>query len=629
MARTLLRIVGGLCLAASLAVPAQAGTPLRNRLADHPSPYLAMHGHDPVRWQTWGPAAWQAAQRENKLLFVSSGYFSCHWCHVMQRESYRDPKIAELLNRHFIPVKVDRELQPALDARLIDFVERTRGQAGWPLNVFITPEGYPLVGTVYLPRDRFAALLQDLARQWRENGAELASLAREAGEAMAPAPLSLPETVAPELGRRYARALRKQALTLADEMAGGFGEQSKFPSAPQLRVLLAEQARAPDARLAAFVRLTLDRMASQGLRDHLAGGFFRYAVDPQWQIPHFEKMLYDNALLAEVYLKAAEVFRMPAYRAVARETLDFILESFAVAGGGYAASLSAIDDAGVEGGYYLWSRESLERLLTPAELAVVRRHFGLEGAPELEAGYHLRIAEPLDAVARELHLSQQQARQLRDTARRKLLAARARRHLPRDDKIISGWNGLLLSALARAARLPDGQAYRAAGRRLEAFLVTRMWRGGRLIRAWAGGRPIGEAGIEDYAYVIRGLRDWQRFGDPATATTPLPALLEQAWQDFFGKDGWRLSRTSWLKFGQGEAVLADDVMPSPSALILEATLAGPDGPNRRLAWRLLAAGEEAVLASPFWHASHIDVVRRYGGSAQPPGANAASASTGG
>ena len=599
------------CLLLGVIGSAGADTTLRNRLADHPSSYLAMHGHDPVRWQVWGEEAWRAAQRENKLLLVSSGYFSCHWCHVMQRESYRDPRIAALLNRHFIPVKVDRELQPALDARLIDFVERTRGQAGWPLNVFITPDGHPLVGTVYLPPERFAGLLRDLAKQWQTRGEELVALARDASEAMASPPMELPESVPPDLGIRYARALRGQALSLADELSGGFGEQSKFPSVPQLQVLLAEVQREADGRLADFLRLSLDQMASQGLRDHLAGGFFRYTVDPQWQIPHFEKMLYDNALLAGLYLQAAKTFDMPRYRAVARETLDFVLQEFAVAGGGYAASLSAIDAQGVEGGYYLWPPEMLERLLTPAELGVARRHWGLEGAPELETGFHLRIAEPLESVARVLKLSPQAARELRDTARRKLLAARSRRSLPRDGKIIAGWNGLLLSALAEAARLPDGARYRVAGRRLRAFLVSRMIRDGRLIRALAGGRAAGAAGIEDYAYVIRGLADWRRLVDPAMDPAPQRRLLDRAWQDFFGDDGWRLSRQSWLKTGYGEPVLADGVMPSPSAWILDATLEGPAGaPLRERARRLLGAGEEGVLDSPFWYATHIEVVRR-------------------
>jgi len=596
------------CLIPLLAL---AASPRTNRLANHPSPYLAMHGQDPVHWQTWGPAAWDAARRENKLLFVSSGYYACHWCHVMQRESYRNPEIARLLNTYFIPVKVDRELQPALDARLIAFVERLQGQAGWPLNVFITPEGYPLVGTVYLPPDRFGELLRELARQWQETGEDMAALARAAGQAMAPGPLALPPAPSPGLGKRYAQGLREQTWQLADEMAGGFGEQSKFPSVPQLRVLLAEQERAPDARLRHFLQLTLERMASQGLRDHLGGGFFRYTVDPLWQTPHFEKMLYDNAQLASLYLQAATVLGSPAYAAVARETLDFVLRELAVDGGGYAASLSAVDAAGVEGGYYLWRPEELARRLTPDELAVVQRHWGVDGVPELEAGFHLRIVEPLETVARELEISPRLARQRLASARRKLLAVRAQRSLPRDDKVITAWNGLLLSALAQATRLPDAQAYREAGQRLHDFLQARLTRDGRLVRARAGGRIVGEAGIEDYAYVIDGLRDWYAANGTEDAGKRIRPLLEQAWTDFYGSDGWRLSRESWLKFGAGEPVLADGVMPSPSALLLSATLSQETGERAALARRLLGVGQEVVEEAPFWYATHIDTVRRF------------------
>ena len=599
------------CLGYLIPLLALAVTPRTNRLADHPSPYLAMHGQDPVHWQTWGPAAWAAARRENKLLFVSSGYYACHWCHVMQRESYRNPEIARLLNENFIPVKVDRELQPALDARLIAFVERLQGQAGWPLNVFITPEGYPLVGTVYLPPDRFGELLQELARQWRETGEEMAALARAAGQSMAPEPLALPAAPPTDLGNRYAQGLREQTWQLADEMAGGFGEQSKFPSVPQLRVLLEEQVRVPDERLQHFLQLTLERMASQGLRDHLGGGFFRYTVDPLWQTPHFEKMLYDNALLASLYLRAAAVLKEPAHVAVARETLDFVLRELAVDGGGYAASLSAIDGAGVEGGYYLWRPEELTRLLTPNELAVVRRLWGLEGVPGLEAGFHLRIVEPLESVAGDLDIPLAAARERLASARKKLLAARSARSQPRDDKVITAWNGLLLSALAQASRLPDSQAYREAGQRLHDFLLARLWQDGRLLRARAGGRTVGEASIKDYAYAVTGLSDWYAATGVADADRRIRPLLERAWEDFYGPDGWRLSRESWLKFGAGEPVLADDVMPSPSALLLAATLSLETGERAALARRLLAAGRDVVEEAPFWYATHIDTVRRF------------------
>ena len=272
------------------ASPAQ----LTNRLAGHPSPYLAMHGKDPVHWQDWGPEVLRLAQAENKLVFISSGYFACHWCHVMQRESYHDPAIAELLNRHFIAVKLDRELHPALDAHLIAFVERTQGNAGWPLNVFLTPAGNPLVGLTYAPPAKFRELLQRLAETWTKEAAALKDVARRAAAELGAQAAS--PAVSPDLGALRIQ-LSAQALQLGDELQGGFGRQSRFPMIPQLLALLELLEIQPDARLRSLLQLTLDQMAGQGLRDHLGGGFFRYTVDPGWQIPHYEKMLYTNAMM--------------------------------------------------------------------------------------------------------------------------------------------------------------------------------------------------------------------------------------------------------------------------------------------------------------------------------------------
>ena len=313
-----------------LALPVFAAR--NNQLANHPSPYLAMHGQDPVQWQEWGKAAQQAAVREDKLLFISSGYFSCHWCHVMQRESFSDPEIAAILNKHFIAVKVDRELNPALDAKLIDFVERTRGYAGWPLNVFITPDGYPLVGLVYMPQQGFKTMLLKLTTEWQQRKPELKELAAKATSELATPQVSESTTLAPKLGEEYTKYLLRHTFDLADELQGGFGQQNKFPMVPQLQVLLAEYQRNRLERLGDFLQTTLNHMASQGLNDQLAGGFYRYTVDPAWQIPHFEKMLYDNAQLANLYLNAASVFSNQRYQTVAFQTLDFMLHELATAG---------------------------------------------------------------------------------------------------------------------------------------------------------------------------------------------------------------------------------------------------------------------------------------------------------
>ena len=401
-----------------------------NQLANHPSPYLAMHGEDPVHWQDWGEAAQQAALQEDKLLFVSSGYFSCHWCHVMQRESFSDPAVAALLNKYFIAVKVDRELNPALDSKLIDFVERTQGYAGWPLNVFITPEGYPLVGVVYLPAADFKSLLQSLVTQWQQRKAELKQLATAATAELATPQISDAKVLPPDQAESYVKNLFTHTFALADELQGGFGQQNKFPSVPQLQVLLAEYQRNQMQRLGGFLQLTLDHMASQGLNDQLGGGFFRYTVDPAWQTPHFEKMLYDNAQLVSLYLQAAAVFPQMNYQAVAYRTLDFMLRELATPEGALAASLSAVDEQGVEGGYYLWHEADLSRLMTQPEMQVVKLVWGIKGTPALEAGHHLTQVMSLEQAAGQLHLPLATLQTNFASAQKKLLQARAQRRVP-------------------------------------------------------------------------------------------------------------------------------------------------------------------------------------------------------
>ena len=465
-----------------------------NQLANHPSPYLAMHGEDPVHWQDWGEAAQQAAIREDKLLFVSSGYFSCHWCHVMQRESFSDPEVAALLNKYFIAVKVDRELNPALDSKLIDFVEHTRGYAGWPLNVFITPEGYPLVGLVYLPPADFKSLLQNLATQWQQRKAELKQLAGAATEELVAPQISESEVLSQDSGEEYAKYLLAHTFTLADELQGGFGQQNKFPSVPQLQVLLAEYQRNQTERLGGFLQLTLDHMASQGLNDQLGGGFFRYTVDPAWQTPHFEKMLYDNAQLASLYLQAATVFPQRDYQAVAYRTLDFMLRELATPEGALAASLSAVDEQGVEGGYYLWHEADLSRLLTQTEMQVVKLVWGIKGAPALEAGHHLTQSMSLEQAAGQLKLPLTTLQTNFASAQKKLLQARAQRRLPIDNKKIAAWNGLALSALAQAVASPAGNRYQSAATRLRDYLVRVLWNGQQLQRVMTATGPVGQAG---------------------------------------------------------------------------------------------------------------------------------------
>ena len=603
------RIVAILFLLQAATVPVWAER--NNQLAGHPSPYLAMHGEDPVQWQDWGETAQQAAIREDKLLFISSGYFSCHWCHVMQRESFSNPEVAALLNKYFIPVKIDRELNPALDARLIDFVEHTRGYAGWPLNVFITPEGYPLVGLVYLPQADFISLLQNLTTQWQQRRAELKQLAVAATAELATPQVSDSMVLPQNLGENYVKYLLAHTFDLADELQGGFGLQNKFPSVPQLQVLLVEYQRDKTERLGVFLQLTLDNMASQGLNDQLGGGFFRYTVDPAWHIPHFEKMLYDNAQLASLYMQADTVFPQKDYQAVAYRTLDFMLRELATTEGALAASLSAVDDQGVEGGYYLWREADLTTLLTKPELQTIKLVWGIRGAPELEAGHHFIQAMSLEQAAAQMKLSLPDLKTNLASAQKKLLQARAQRRLPKDSKKIAAWNGLALSALAQAVASPSGDRYRSAAIQVRDYLVKVLWNGQQLQRVMTTTGPVGRPGLEDYAYVAKGLLDWAEVTGNEKDRLLALQITQQAWQRFYGKQGWQLSEAMWLQYGTGATLLPDGVMPAPSDILIATSLRlGGEALVQQVA-RALNVGDTEITLGPFWHATRIGVIRQY------------------
>jgi len=582
-----------------------------NQLKNHQSPYLDMHGNDPVQWQEWNEQTVKLAQKENKLLFVSSGYFSCHWCHVMQRESYSNPEIAQLLNEYFIPVKVDRELNPSLDSRLIDFVEKTRGYAGWPLNVFITPKGHPLVGVVYLPPTDFQGLLNSMLSEWQNRAAELEGVAAQASIELAGSEKITKKQITKNFTGTLKQNFLNQTFIQADEMQGGFGEQNKFPSVPQLDALLDIYQQNKNERLEKFLRLTLNIMASQGLRDQLGGGFYRYAVDPGWQIPHFEKMLYDNALLASLYLKAAKVFREKDYEQIGRETLDFILEEMSDNTGAFIASMSAIDDKNVEGGYYLWDREQLTKILNKDEMHVVNEIWQLQGPDDIEGGHHLAVSNSIDGIARQLNKPVTEIRNLFDSARNKMLGSRKLRSLPVDRKKVAAWNGLVLSALVAGARLDtESEKYHQAANRLQNYILGNFWAGKQLYRAVAN-KSFGNAGLEDAAYLAKGLLDWAIYTGSEKNYRPVKKLVEASWQWFYNDKGWQLNQQPLLKYKEYSSAILDEAMPSPSALLAESSLILANKLNdRKLKKKVnqhLKNVAQLINEQPFWYSTYIKV----------------------
>lgn len=586
-----------------------ADDPLRNRLSGHASPYLRMHGADPVAWQEWGRDVLARARREDKLIYVSVGYFACHWCHVMQRESYRDPAIAAYVNAHFVPVKVDRELDPALDAELIEFSERTGGRAGWPLNVFLTPDGHPLYALLYLPPEEFHASIGRLQELWRSDRQRLQELARrEAGPPPPPVgELKLDAAVA----ERWRVDFKDAALAFADPLRGGYGDTRKFPMAPQTETVLRLLARTDDAFLRRHLTLTLERIAAGGLRDHVGGGFFRYTVDPDWETPHFEKMLYDNAQLARAYLSAAHVLKRPDFEALGRETLDFLLARMREPSGAFVAAFSAVDDKNVEGGFYLWSARELETLLSADERRVVGAWYGMQGAAPFEAGYLPRRTMTAGEAAEKLGLTAARVEALWASARGKLLTARAHRKLPVDDKLLAGWNGLALSALVQGAMQTKEARYRDAADRLARYLGTVLWDGRQLRRAVKDGAPQGRPSLEDYAYVAQGLLEYATLTGVAADRELAGRVIEDAWRRHFDA-GWRLAEEELLAGRAKRTAVDDGSLPSPAAVLMSTSVAyarmkPAAGLNERVAQALRLAQRD-VEGNPFGHAGYITAV---------------------
>jgi uncharacterized protein YyaL (SSP411 family) len=582
-----------------------------NALRDHPSPYLALHGEDPVEWQEWSQGILEQAQRSDKPIFISSGYFACHWCHVMQRESFSSPAIAELLNRHFIPVKIDREMLPAMDDYLMAFVRENFGAAGWPLNTFLTPQGYPLTGLSYAKPERFKEILTKIRDGWQRDGENLAYNARLHAMSQLLSPPKPPARIAPQ---SLKRGLIKQALALANQLQGGIGDGSRFPMAPQYQALLRVLDGKGDEQeeLRGWLRLTLDNTAALGMYDHINGGFFRYTIDPDQRTPHFEKMLYNQALQASLYLTAAEQLKEPGYRDVAWASLDFALREMAHPDGGFISAISAIDQQHREGHGYLWREEELASLLSEAEMNRAAQRWSLRGPTPFAAGWlPLPIGEdrksPFPQGRGGEELDQRITSKLRQ-------AARAKAH-PRDSKRIAAWNGLMLSALSQALTTlppdsPRQQRYHKAGAALTQFLTQQVWQGGQLHRAITDRGPSGSGELNDYAFVAKGLDDWGKVnGD----TSPLLGrLLSKAWQDHYTSSGWQPSPDTSLPGMGGKPLIEASPLPSASATLIELTLERGTSQQRALARDARQRASAVATRQPFWHPDHTRLLIQQG-----------------
>ena len=594
----------------NLILASKPDTPLNNQLRGHPAPYLALHGEDPVAWQQWDEQTVARAKRENKILLLSVGYFACHWCHVMQRETYQDEQVAQLLNDSYIPVKIDRELEPALDLRLTQFAQKTIGRAAWPLNVFITPEGYPMHVVLYAPKVHFMRTATQLQTLWEKDPEQIRQLVRtKAEEGFA---LPSPDLDKSKFERIVANSV-PSVMARADQLSGGFGEQNKFPWVPQVQFLLNIHQAMPNSELGEFLRLTLDSMNRLGLNDHLSGGFFRYTVDPNWSVPHFEKMLDDNANLAALYLNAAKVFGAEHYRQVAMRTLDFMQRSMMHRQGGMVSSLSAVNEQGEEGAVYLWDDKQLSEVLDADELTLVRALWRLDRPHELPGGNHLRYYESIEQVSTRTGEEVSALKERLLSASTKLLRVREMRELPIDDKRLAGWNGLALHAFALAASQPGMAHYRSTARQLRNYLINHLWDDTQLLRAVLQGKPHGSASLEDYSYVARGLLTWAELTGEPSDFQLVRKVVEQGWSRFFRKNGWFSEDTSLLADPGAVDLMPDRGNPSSASVLISTTLALSryvDIPHyKQLALSALNRGEERLRRFPFWYVSHLSALR--------------------
>ncbi|MEM7194605.1 MAG: DUF255 domain-containing protein [Pseudomonadota bacterium] len=587
-----------------------SGQQIKNELLNHPAPYLALHGDDPVAWQKWNADTVDMSRDSGKILYLSVGYFSCHWCHVMQRESYQNDDVADFLNEHFVSVKIDRELEAALDKRLMNFAQRTLGRGGWPLNVFLTPDGQPIYALLYMRQPEFLQTLTRLQSVWENDRDRVLGLIRAENQVEFSAPSS-------ELNPTAIAALLQTAapgiLSRADTLAGGFGQNNKFPSAPQMEYLLDVYAENPSPDLEDFLRTTLDSMANLGMQDHLVGGFFRYTVDVNWETPHFEKMLYDNANLANLYRRAADVLNNSAYLKVSTDTLDFMKQRMWHEEGALVSAFSAVDEAGEEGGNYLWTNEELRAILSEDEFEMAVFLFGLREQNELPAGNQPRKIYTVPEYARARSLDESEVDARYASMLEKMIRARDSRPLPVDDKLLAGWNGLALFSYAEAARSLNRDDYRRDALALRDYIFRELWQDGRLIRSRVKGNVLGSASIEDYAYVARGM--WslaQLTGDQADYDR-MEEVVRKGWALFYRDNGWYEEDGSLLAPPTPTDMIADGSSASPSGILAQYTLMLAQHLNdpdmRKQAISAINRGDRVLRQAPFWYVSQLKALQ--------------------
>ena len=519
-----------------------------NQLVHSTSPYLLQHAHNPVDWYPWGPEALARAKKEDKPIFLSIGYAACHWCHVMERESFENEEIARVLNQHFVAIKVDREERPDLDdIYMTATMLYNQGNGGWPMSVFLSPDQKPFFAGTYFPptsgygRPGFKDLLLQIARLWQEDRDRLIESAdaltnaiRQHGE-VAPSDAGISREVVGSVARQLAGAF--------DPDTGGLlsGPTNKFPPSMAMSLMLREyhhglKAGTPQKSLLDMVTLTLDHMADGGIYDHLGGGIARYSTDPQWLVPHFEKMLYDQALVSGIYIEAFQLTRNQRYGEIAGDIFDYVLADLRSPEGGFYSSRDA-DSEGVEGKYYVWSLSEVTSILGERAGKLFSSYYDVTDAGNWEGHNILNVQRDVETVARLNDVEVDELRRILGESREKLLAVRSKRVPPGlDDKILTSWNGLMIASLARGGRATGQSEYVQAAAKAAGFVLDRLTdKEGRLLRTYRKGEAHIPGYLDDYAFFVEGLLDlYEATLDPRWLTEAIrlnDVMIEAFWDD--------------------------------------------------------------------------------------------------
>ena len=595
--------------------------PPPNRLAHETSPYLLQHAHNPVDWFPWGEEAFARARAENRPILLSVGYSACHWCHVMERESFEDPVVARLMNDLFVSVKVDREERPDVDDVYMRAVQTMTGRGGWPMTVFLTPEGKPFYGGTYFPPvDRhglpgFPRVLEAVARAYRERPDDVARTVEQivAGLARFERAQATERPLDSTLPRRAAEAL----LAHVDRADGGLGGAPKFPHTSAFQLFLRQHRATGNPALLEAVLLTCDRMAKGGVYDQVGGGFHRYAVDARWLVPHFEKMLYDNAQLPRLYMEAYQVTGEPVLRRIVEETLEYVLRDMRHPEGGFYAATDA-DSEGVEGKYFVWTAAEVARLVDAKDADLVCRYWDISEEGNFEGKSIPHVTLTVEQVARMFGRSPTDAAASIERARARLLAARAERVPPaRDEKILASWNGLMIGTLAEAGRVLRAPRFVGAAYAAAEFVWKHMRTEGKLLHGWAGGRARYGAYLDDHAFLASALLDlYEATGDRIhlERAQEIVAALDARFRDGAG-GGYFFTAHDEEQLIARSKPGADGSLPSGNAVAAHVLLrlhhlTGEAGQRAR-AEEILRLYHDEAAENPFAYATYVQALELY------------------